>query len=418
MDGAEFILLINMTVCGLFAFTFVGIAAYARDNTAAPIFALGFVFAMLYFVIELVISAIPSPELGYMLGFASYFMTLACLVIGLARMYSSPVPWLPLGLLFVLSLALVYYIYDIARSEMLGRVLYQVPYFLVLILAVWVIFRGRMSIRAQNRPFGRSWGALDGIMAVWFTLCSIHFLLKPVLTKLVGGPGSAPGDYVNTDYALLVQSLGAGLTVAAGLLLLLSLMGELISDVTLRSETDQLSGILNRRGFEFRAEAAIEKSKRMRQALSLIICDLDYFKAINDTHGHALGDRVIAVFADELRRSAALKGGIAARMGGEEFAVLLPGNTIQSAWRFAERVRLSCADISVPGAAGDVSFTVSFGVTEMEFDDFFSDVYKRADGALYEAKKSGRNCVRTALPMMLDDNVVELRGAANSRMRI
>ncbi|MFC7065860.1 GGDEF domain-containing protein [Brucella rhizosphaerae] len=258
-------------------------------------------------------------------------------------------------------------------------------------------------------------GALDGLMAGLFTIGAIHFLIKPVLASLVGGVGVNPTDYVRTDYALLVQSIGAGLSVAAGLLLLLSLMGELISDVTLRSETDQLSGLLNRRGFEFRAEAAIDKSKRVRQALSLIVCDIDYFKSINDTHGHALGDRVIAAFADELRRSAVSKGGIAARMGGEEFAVLLPGHTIQSAWRFAERVRLACADITLPGVSGDVAFAVSFGVTEMEFDDFFSDVYKRADGALYEAKKNGRNCVRTALPMMLDDNVVEFRGMNNGR---
>jgi len=253
------------------------------------------------------------------------------------------------------------------------------------------------------------------MMAALFAVSAIHFLIKPVLATMVGGMGLDPDDYVRTDYALLVQSIGAALSVAGGLLLLLSLMGELISDVTLRSETDQLSGLLNRRGFEFRAEAAIEKSKRMRQALSLIVCDIDYFKSINDTHGHALGDRVIAAFADELRRSAVAKGGIAARMGGEEFAVLLPGHTIQSAWRFAERARLACGDITLPGVSGDVGFAVSFGVTEMEFDDFFSDVYKRADGALYEAKKNGRNCVRTVLPMMLDDNVVEFRGASSVR---
>ncbi|MBC8716446.1 GGDEF domain-containing protein [Ochrobactrum sp. Marseille-Q0166] len=418
MDGAEFILLINMTVSGLFAFTFLGIAAYARDNAAAPVFALGFVFAMLYFLTELLIPSIPNQKLGYMLGFTAYLITLACLVIGLARMYSSPVPWWQLGFLLAASLALIFGIYDIARSKMVGRILYQLPYCVMLLLAVWVIVRGRSNSRVQTRPFGRSWGAFDGLMAGLFSISALHFLMKPVLATLVGGVGANPNDYIQTDYALLVQSIGAGLSVAAGLLLLLSLMGELISDVTLRSETDQLSGLLNRRGFEFRAEAAIEKSKRMRQALSLIVCDIDFFKAINDTHGHSLGDRVIAIFADELRRSAVTKGGIAARMGGEEFAVLLPGHTIQSAWRFAERVRLACADLALPTARGDVPFTVSFGVTEMEFDDFFSDVYKRADGALYEAKKNGRNCVRTALPMMLDDNVVEFRGTGSGRKLI
>ncbi|OYR20705.1 GGDEF domain-containing protein [Brucella thiophenivorans] len=415
MDGAEFILLINMTVSGLFAFTFFGIAAYARDNAAAPVFALGFVFAMLYFLTELLIPSIPNKTFAYMLGFGMYFVTMSLLVVGLARMYSLPVPWLALGFLSFCSFFLIYGIYDIARSQMVGRILYQLPYFLILMLAVWVVMRSRTSDTTRKRPFGRSWNTLDGIMAALFAVSAIHFLIKPVLADMVGGVGVNPDDYVRTDYALLVQSIGAGLSVAGGLLLLLSLMGELISDVTLRSETDQLSGLLNRRGFEFRAEAAIEKSKRMRQALSLIVCDIDYFKSINDTYGHALGDRVIAVFADELRRSAAAKGGITARMGGEEFAVLLPGHTIQSAWRFAERARLACADITLPGVSGDVGFAVSFGVTEMEFDDFFSDVYKRADGALYEAKKNGRNCVRTVLPMMLDDNVVEFRGANTGR---
>ncbi|MFC7065859.1 hypothetical protein [Brucella rhizosphaerae] len=157
MDGAEFILLINMTVSGLFVFTFLGIAAFARDNAAAPVFAMGFVFAMLYFLTELLIPSIPSQKLGYMLAFGAYFMTLACLVIGLARMYASPVPWWPLGLLLVGSMSMVYAIYDIARSDMLGQILYQSPYFLTLMLAVWVIMRGRSNIRALGRPFGRSW---------------------------------------------------------------------------------------------------------------------------------------------------------------------------------------------------------------------------------------------------------------------
>ncbi|MFD1199021.1 diguanylate cyclase [Brucella gallinifaecis] len=415
MDGVEFVLLINMTVSGLFAVTFLGIAAYARDNAAAPVFALGFGFALLYFLIELLIPSIPSQKLGYMLGFSAYLMTLACLVVGLARMYSISVPWWQLAVVIVASFILIFSIYDIARSKILGQVLYQVPYFVMLLLAVWVIMRGRSRSRVQARPFVQSWSVLDNLMVGLFAISAVHFLIKPVLASMVGGAGNSPDDYIHTDYALLVQSFGAGLSVAGGLVLLLSLMRGLISDVTLRSETDQLSGLLNRRGFEFRADAAIEKSKRMRQALSLIVCDIDHFKTINDTHGHALGDRVIAVFAHELRRSALIKGGIAARMGGEEFAVLLPGNTIQSAWRFAERVRLACIDIVLPVVEGDVTFTVSFGVTEMEFDDFFCDVYKRADGALYEAKKHGRNCVRTGLAMGLpvgfDDNIVEFRGA-------
>lgn len=223
---------------------------------------------MLYFLTELLIPSIPSQKLGYMLAFGAYFMTLACLVIGLARMYASPVPlvaaWAASGGINVDGLCHLRH----CPQRYAGPNSVSVPYFLTLMLAVWVIMRGRSNIRALGRPFGRSWGALDGLMAGLFMIGAIHFLIKPVLASLVGGVGVNPTDYVRTDYALLVQSIGAGLSVAAGLLLLLSLMGELISDVTLRSETDQLSGLLNRRGFEFRAEAAIDKSKRVRQALA------------------------------------------------------------------------------------------------------------------------------------------------------
>lgn len=396
MNGADFILLINMTVSGLFAFAFLGIAVYARDNAAAPVFAFGFIFAMLYFLTELAMPSIPNPRIGYMLAFATYYLALSCLVTGLARMYARPVPWIALGLLTVVSLAIVYSIYDIARSQMIGMLLYQVPYFLILLLAVRVILRVDRN-------------GIDTLMAVLFGISAIHFLFKPVIAMLSGGTGVEPKDYIDTTYAMFSQSIGAALSVAGGLLLLLSLMRELIANMLIRSETDQLSGLLNRRGFEFRAEAAIEKSKRMRQALSLVLCDIDHFKAINDTHGHALGDRVIAAFSAELRKAANGKNGISARIGGEEFAIILPGNTIQSAWRFAEKTRLVCRDIHIPGRNGTIVFTASFGIAEMEFDDVFSDLYKRADGALYEAKKAGRNCVRSALPIMVDETVLEFR---------
>ncbi|MEN3140487.1 GGDEF domain-containing protein [Ochrobactrum sp. WV_118_8] len=399
MNGADFILLINMTVSGLFAFAFLGIAVYARDNAAAPVFSFGFIFAMLYFLTELAMPSIPNPRLGYMLAFSTYYLTLSCLVVGLARMYARPVPWIALGLLTIASLAAVYSIYDIARSQMIGMLLYQAPYFLVLLLAVWLILRVERN-------------GIDTLMAILFGISAVHFLFKPVIAVLSGGAGAEPADYIDTTYAMFSQSIGAALSVAGGLLLLLSLMRELIANMLIRSETDQLSTLLNRRGFEFRAEAAIEKSKRMRQALSLVLCDIDHFKAINDTHGHALGDRVIAAFSAELRKAANAKGGITARIGGEEFAIILPGNTIQSAWRFADKTRLVCRDIHIPGRNGGIEFTVSFGIAEMEFDDVFSDLYKRADGALYEAKKGGRNCVRSALPILVDENVVEFRSKA------
>lgn len=390
MNGMDFILLINMTVSGLFCCSFLGIAAYARENAgaSAPIFAASFFLAMLYFLTEIVIPPASSPHFGYLLGFITHFAGLVCLAVGLARMYSAPVPWGLVALLSGISMALIYDAYGMPRNRPSGMLLYQMPDFLMMGLAVWVILRERKQ------------GMIDMLMVATFSVCAMHVLLRPVLTTL-------SADSSQSVYALLSQSVDAFFMVSSGLMLLLSLMREALSNVMARSETDQLSGLLNRRGFEFRAEAAIEKSKRMRQALSLVVCDIDNFKSINDTHGHMLGDRVIEALATELRRGAIAKGGLAARMGGEEFVVLLPGNTVQSAWRFAEEVRLACACIRIPGSAGHIVFTASFGITEMEFSDTFADVYKRADGALYEAKKSGRNCVRSVLPVFSGEDAAK-----------
>src|SRR5690606_21004019 len=203
---------------------------------------------------------------------------------------------------------------------------------------------------------------LDTMMAVLFSISALHFLFEPVIAMLAGGTGVDPRDYIDTTYAMFSQSIGAALSVAGGLLLLLSLMRELIANMLIRSETDQLSTLLNRRGFEFRAEAAIEKSKRMRQALSLVLCDIDHFKAINDTHGHALRGRVMAASCAELLKGANVKGGLAARIGGEDSAIIQPGNTTQSAWRFADKARLVRRDIHIPGRNAGIEFTVSFGI--------------------------------------------------------
>ncbi|MBN9045070.1 MAG: GGDEF domain-containing protein [Rhizobiales bacterium] len=405
VGGADFILIINMAVSGLFSCAFFAIAFFAKGNAAARIFGIGFACAMLYSVIVLSMPALPGHRLGYLLAFSTYLFAMACLVAGLARMYGERPPWVMLGVLVAGSLVLVYSVYGIARSTIPGMLAYQTPYFLLMALAAWTVLRARPK------------RAMDTFMGVLIGLSALHFLFKPLLAAMSGGPGTNPADYTGTLYALFTLSISVGLSVAVGLLLLLNFVRALIAEITMRSETDQLSELLNRRGFELRADAAIEKSRKARQALSLVVCDIDFFKSVNDTYGHATGDRVIVVFAAELRKLAVAQGGIAARLGGEEFAVLLPGQTMQSAWRFAEGARLACGGIHVPSGIGDVAFSVSFGVAEMEFDDTFSDLYKRADGALYAAKNAGRDCVQSAPVILPDENVIMFRPSGSTRAR-
>ncbi|KAJ8136802.1 hypothetical protein OY671_009985, partial [Metschnikowia pulcherrima] len=122
---------------------------------------------------------------------------------------------------------------------------------------------------------------------------------------------------------------------------------------------------------------------------AVVVSDLDHFKAINDTHGHDVGDDVIVAFADIMRR-AAPRGASSARTGGEEFVVMSPSASIEDIGESAERIRRAAATES--GEARP-AFTVSGGATCASPGETFADVMRRADHACYEAKRMGRNCV-------------------------
>ena len=123
-----------------------------------------------------------------------------------------------------------------------------------------------------------------------------------------------------------------------------------------------------------------------------MVCDLDHFKRVNDTWGHDTGDRVIEAFAGILQ-SAAPQRATASRFGGEEFVVFLPGANLLGARLFAESVRSAFEALPIAGMDETIRFTASFGVAECRPQEGLSDLRRRADAALYEAKKSGRNRV-------------------------
>ncbi|TIO39496.1 MAG: GGDEF domain-containing protein, partial [Mesorhizobium sp.] len=122
--------------------------------------------------------------------------------------------------------------------------------------------------------------------------------------------------------------------------------------------------------------------------VALVIADLDHFKRINDSYGHACGDRVIETFAGLLREAAA-EHHVAGRIGGEEFAIL-PGTNLAAARLFAEGARSAFGGLPIEGLPADHRCSASFGVAELAVDEDFSDLLRRADEALYAAKNAGR----------------------------
>lgn len=155
------------------------------------------------------------------------------------------------------------------------------------------------------------------------------------------------------------------------------------------ANNDQLTGALNRRVFDQFIQKAVFEFQRYREPFSLMICDIDHFKKINDNFGHNFGDEIIKQLHQELTKILRASDSIA-RWGGEEFAVLLPKTGLDVAVNVAEKVR---EHISSAEFAGQYPVTISIGVSELRIEDKAEDWFERADKALYQAKELGRNRV-------------------------
>ncbi len=159
---------------------------------------------------------------------------------------------------------------------------------------------------------------------------------------------------------------------------------------------DALTGLINRRGFDEHLDRVLQDLAYPDQDLAVILLDVDDLKLINDTRGHAAGDKALRIVADSLRRAVRL-GDYVARLGGDEFAVLLPHTDEAQAGRIAERVR---ATLHLSSTLAGHSVTVSAGVTQVRRDDPAEEraslLLQRADQALYAAKGAGRDRVDTA----------------------
>ena len=161
---------------------------------------------------------------------------------------------------------------------------------------------------------------------------------------------------------------------------------------------DPLTGLPNRRFFFEHASLIFEEAKRYEKPLSLLVMDIDYFKKINDTYGHDVGDLVLKTFAGVLR-GIVRQSDICARFGGEEFVVLLPNTNLEGARVLAERIRTAVAKNMVEHGSIVIVFTVSIGVSQYRKGmQNIDELIKEADIALYRAKEGGRNRVEVFIP--------------------
>ena len=384
MSGAAFILAINMAVAGLLAAAFMTIAVYDVRRVPARWMAIGYLLGMAYFAIEFSIPIFTNAIPVVVVAFAVLLTGTLAFNVAIAHKYSVPPPWRLMAALLIAATAVVFLVQDLPRQSLVRMMAYQLPYALMTVAGLVIVHASPL----KRQP-------LDYLLMALLAVASIQFAAKPFVAQALGGWGENPQAYVQSSYAAVSQAVGAVLLVAIALLIMVMIVQDVLADVTSKSETDSLSGLMNRRGFEDHATDAMRRAVRHGIPVSLVIADLDRFKSINDNHGHACGDRVIRAFADLLSEVAS-SNHIAGRIGGEEFAIFLWGANLAAARLLAEGTRSVFGALSIEGMPEHYRCTASFGAAELGPGDDFSELMRRADHALYEAKKSGRDCVRVS----------------------
>ena len=240
----------------------------------------------------------------------------------------------------------------------------------------------------------------DGaVLYMWPVLWQSYFFGRRGAVLIIASVGVCHGvalsamEHGDVDRWIDVMS---AVTVVGAVVQLLSLRNrQLVEQVTAEARVDELTQLLNRRGFDEAVERELARAARQGSSIGVALFDLDFFKRVNDEFGHQVGDRVLQRFAGCLRGSLRA-GDVAARMGGEEFVTLLPGADLEQTRAYSERVRRALALASDHTETPQV--TVSAGASAAVAPSSLEDPLRRADMALYAAKASGRD--RTVTDLM------------------
>ncbi len=224
-------------------------------------------------------------------------------------------------------------------------------------------------------------------------LCAVAVLLTPTLVWLYSRADLLSVGIAIGGTAFLLSAVRSSRILSRAMRQNLSLKHRLMrarAAAEKLARVDELTGLANRRAFYEMGENLAAQSRRMGTPLSVIALDVDYFKQINDSHGHLWGDNALQHLAGVL--TGALRStDVCGRVGGEEFAILLPGTPLEDATAVAEALRKELQSTPLPMPAGELTVTASLGVTEGNAD--LGELMRQADTALYSAKSQGRNRV-------------------------
>ena len=378
MGGQIFISLLNPGIGLLLAAAFLLLWLNRRDQTYVAIAAASYALSTAGFVIQDIGPTLPH-EFHRVLSNLCFILSGCTLAAAVLLRYRIPVPYRPMVIVAVAAMAGHVWFLSVVPS-LAGRI-YAISFSLGMIALMTVV-----KLYSVPKPH-----LIDRLLFCTAALAAANFIVRPLLIAwLVGGYHSDEG-FQQSVYWTTVQFTQAMISITVALNLMVAVAIGLINELRQEANTDKLSGLLNRRGFEEEAAAALQDQAARDWPSALLIADIDNFKAINDTYGHAVGDRVIALLGEMVNRMSGT-GIVAGRIGGEEFAILMTGTELGTARGYAERLRAELPCYGDGRLPSGLNPTISVGVHVDRARVGLHDLLSRADIALYEAKRSGRNC--------------------------
>lgn len=301
------------------------------------------------------------------------------LYAGFARFLHRRVPWTLLWIcVAMMAPAMAYWRYVVDSIPV--RVLLSMSFTAAGCIALAVIMLRHRSISRARYPY-----VITAGVCLVFAIChmtrGIYFMVQHHVLNALSFDSTLNVVLLCMGAANMPVLLMCGMTMVHETLL---------SDARSAINRDFLTGALSREGFASVAQALLAAADRHRSSLACLIVDLDHFKSINDTYGHTGGDKVLCEFVG-LVRSTLRPGDAIGRIGGEEFAILLPGVAAQHAQSLAERLRDATTRHAVVTDNGTCSYSLSGGLASRSPGETLEQLMARADRALYQAKVSGRN---------------------------
>ena len=393
MSGVWFLSLLNPVIASVFAAIFLALWLHQRARR----YILAIFAAALLYVAGCVVQLFKLPaDVGYNAALSAflYSASIVLLFSGIFRRKNIRNGYLLIIGIVISIIGAIVYFYYVVNSLYLRVYILNFGFGILFLVAAYRLWCAGVA-RTSDR------------ILFWAILASgIQFFPRTILALEVFDRGLLPRDFGHSifwlwlNFALVIVIIGLALAVLTAVVL------DIIDDLKKDGSTDLMTGLLNRRGFEERADLMLASAGT--GPISMVYCDIDHFKAINDAHGHEAGDKVIREFAG-LLAAAMRPDDIAGRIGGEEFAILLAAADIEGARAFSERVRHNLEGCRFDSLPGHPRVTASFGIATWNGTEHLHDLTRRADKMLYVAKRSGRNCVHPQ-----ENTVVDLRPQAKA----